>query len=157
MAKPSEERRIMPRGKHGLSKTPEYKIWITSKHRCFNAHYKTYSYYGGRGITMCSRWRESFKNFYADMGPRPSNKHSLDRINNDGNYEPDNCRWATHQQQMENRRAYSFSKIKGVCWRQKTKKWRVSILINGKKVHFGHFDDLNEAKKISDSVYASRK
>ena len=78
--------------------TPEYSIWVAMRARCRGNHRN----YGARGITVCERWN-SFANFLADMGPRPSKDHSIDRINNDGNYEPGNCRWATHQQQMRNR------------------------------------------------------
>ena len=89
---------------HGMTKTPEYNSWRGMKNRCFNPNYQHYSHYGSRGITVCDRWKNSFQNFLADMGSRPTAKHSLDRIDNDGDYCPGNCRWATKAEQENNKR-----------------------------------------------------
>lgn len=89
---------------HGMANSSEYHIWCGMKARCFNENNKSYKNYGGRGITVCDRWRDSFENFYEDMGPRPSSIHQIDRINNDGNYEPGNCKWRTPSENCLNRR-----------------------------------------------------
>jgi hypothetical protein len=87
---------------HGLSKAPEYRIWSGMISRCTNEKSDGFKYWGGRGIAVCDRWRD-FANFMADMGPRPSRGHSLDRYpDQDGNYEPGNVRWATRKQQARN-------------------------------------------------------
>jgi DNA-binding CsgD family transcriptional regulator len=92
--------------RHGecLPKTPEYIAWVAMKQRCFNSKNEVFEHYGGRGITVCNRWINSFENFLSDMGRRPTSKHTLGRIDNNGNYEPNNCRWETMTQQLRNRR-----------------------------------------------------
>lgn len=89
---------------HGKSRTRLYKVWTAMKSRCHHEGDPQYHHYGGRGIHVCDRWRQSFENFEHDVGERPSSKHSLDRIDNDKGYEPGNIRWATARQQLLNRR-----------------------------------------------------
>jgi len=95
----------------------EYRAWSAMKDRCLNPNHSAYSYYGGRGIAVCDRWL-SFANFLEDMGVRPHGR-SLDRIDNAGNYEPTNCRWATWSQQMKNRRGWKQPKAVTVATRRK--------------------------------------
>lgn len=100
----------------GYIETSEYGIWCAMKARCINKHTKTYESYGGRGITVCLRWTDplnGFANFIKDMGLRPSKQHSIDRRDNDGNYEPTNCRWATDAEQRRNKRTNFIVEYKG--------------------------------------------
>lgn len=89
---------------HGMGNSPEYTAWQHMRRRCSDPNNADYKNYGARGIQVCERWN-TFELFYCDMGPRPSLAHSIDRINNDGNYEPNNCRWATCTQQRRNSRS----------------------------------------------------
>ncbi len=100
---------------HGLSGTPEHKIWKGITKRCYNPKCAQYDDYGGRGIGMCDRWQgpAGFTNFLSDMGPRPSPKHSIDRIDNNKGYGPENCRWATRSEQARNKRNNRMFTING--------------------------------------------
>ena len=92
---------------HNDNITSEYTAWSNMKSRCNNPKFKQYKDYGGRGIKVCDRWLNSFKNFIDDMGKKPGPEYSIDRYpNNDGNYEPSNCRWSTSSEQLKNRRKY---------------------------------------------------
>lgn len=99
---------------HGMSNTPEFKRWADMIARCSKSSRADFERYGGRGVTVCQRWLDSFAAFYADMGPRPSPKHSIDRINNDQGYTPENCRWATATEQRVNQRRVTLIDHEGL-------------------------------------------
>lgn len=112
------ERRLKAITKHGCAQknkyTPEYVAWRAMRGRCLDNKNAGYKYYGGRGIKICKKWGE-FTKFLTDMGQKPSNKHSLERRNNDGNYTPNNCVWETHENQQKNKRIVSDVKCPNCC------------------------------------------
>lgn len=100
-------------GKNFPSNSQEYKIWTDIKTRCYNKNHRSYGYYGARGIKVCDRWVNSFDNFISDVGPRPSKDHSIDRIDFNLGYSPENCRWATNKEQARNKRNNVFVEYNG--------------------------------------------
>ena len=117
--------RINPE-KHGMKKTPEYKVWCDMKSRCNNIKHKSYPRYGGRGITVCERWINSFTAFLEDMSKRPFPKAQIDRIDNDGNYEPNNCKWATHAENLRHTSRTKLTMTKAIKIRAKYKKGNIT-------------------------------
>jgi hypothetical protein len=110
------------RQKHGKSETSEYRAWYSMIYRCYSSKCTSYTHYGARKIRVCDRWRTSFLNFLEDMGRKPSPSFSLERINNDGNYEPKNCKWATRNEQSNNTRSAQRKRVKLVWVKKPTKK-----------------------------------
>lgn len=98
---------------HGEYQSPEWRTWNHLKDRCLNPDSDNWKYYGGRGISVCDRWKHSFQNFLSDMGKRPTLKHGIERKNNAGNYEPSNCIWATQKEQNRNTRANRTLSLNG--------------------------------------------
>lgn len=119
------------------------------KQRCLNKNHYAFRYWGGKGIKVCERWlgKEGFLNFLEDMGRKPSYKHSIDRIDGNGNYEPSNCRWASQKEQQLNRKMpLGKSGVKGVTWNKKEKKYMVRKLINDRREFLGYFKTIEEAE-----------
>lgn len=144
---------LKPLEYHGLINTPEYPIWQAMKNRCRNPKQDSYKSHGARGIKVCERW-EKFSAFYEDMGPRPNADYSIDRINNDGNYEPGNCRWATIFQQSVNKGLMktNTSGYIGVSFHKKVKKWRAYVTRDYKVNFFGLYTTPEEAAYVRDQV-----
>lgn len=113
---------------HGMCGTTEFYSWTNMKTRCFNKKSQDYEDYGGRGITVCERWKNSFKNFVEDMGLKPAGKYSIDRLNTNGNYELGNCRWGTDEQQARNKRNNRWIECNGL--RMILEDWAVYFGVN---------------------------
>jgi len=109
----------MKQERHGLRYIPEYSLWLNIKNRCYNPKNPSYSYYGGRGIVMCDKWRDSFSAFYRDMGERPEN-HEIDRRDNNGIYSPGNCRWVKKVTNARNKKNSKWWYIDGVKYESLT-------------------------------------
>ena len=134
---------------HNKSSTPEYTAWCSMKTRCYNPNYQYYEHYGARGIEVADEWINDFRAFYNHVGPRPSAKHSLDRIDNNGNYEPGNVRWATDSQQKLNRgkqknNTTGTRNVYHISTR-KSMPYRVDATVNQKRVLVGYFHTEKEA------------
>ncbi len=133
---------------------PLYTTWIGMRQRCNNKNHAHYPRYGARGIKVCDRWNESFQAFISDMGERPEGL-TIDRVNNDGNYEPGNCRWASYSTQAHNRnvRRTNNTGYSGIAFDNKSKKYRVRRMnkLTGKRDYLGMAETLEDAKKMYDT------
>ena len=138
------------RYRNNKSKHPLYTTWCAMKARCHNSNATEYKNYGGRGITVCTEWRLSFETFIKDMGERPSTNHTLDRIDNDGIYCKENCRWATWKQQQENRDMSYRNKSGqvGVHYHKRDRVWISRITIDKKVYTLGYFKTFKEAQEV---------
>lgn len=131
--------------KHGLSNDPIYDCWVAMKARCFNEKNPQYFNYGKRGITVCDDWKNSFQNFLKDMGI-PNKGMTLDRINNNGIYEPSNCRWVSIQEQQKNKRTNNV--VPGVVFEKSRNKWRADISRHKKKIFLGRYNKFEDAVRV---------
>mgnify|MGYP003870253599 FL=1 len=138
--------------KHGKTDTAAYRVWAGMIDRCYNPNNQAYNYYGGRGIKVYRPWWK-FSKFYRDMGDKPK-EMTLERVNNNKGYYPNNCKWATRQEQMQNIRA------KGYFWDKRRKKWLAQITVNYQNIFLGYFHKEKNAKRaylVAKKKYHKRK
>lgn len=146
---------------HGMSKSKEYRCWQSMKERCYSGDWRVNAGYKKRGIVVCDRWLERFENFYADMGPMPTPKHTVERVDNNGNYCPENCKWATKQEQTRNtsrnvhievngcRKTRSeWSRVGGIS--EEAIKYRLSIGKSPVESIFAHKLSYHNCKRMTD-------
>lgn len=133
---------------------PLYHTWKGMRNRCYSVNYKQYKDYGGRGILVCSEWKgvQGFHNFVSDMGDKPTPKHTLDRIDVNGNYEPSNCKWSTSSEQAKNRRPRSISNYPSAAIRysESISSWEITVTMNRKilsRVRLNNMSDLEQVIK----------
>lgn len=144
------------RRKHGKSNTSIFHIWSNMIRRCHDPKNRAYSNYGGRGIKVCDRWLHSFENFLADMGERPSKEYSIDRIDNSGDYCPENCRWATIKQQANNTRRNINITHNGVS--HTLTEWCEILNVDNRKAHRRYQSGLSFREIFSkDNLIANRR
>ncbi|OFM07688.1 MULTISPECIES: AP2 domain-containing protein [unclassified Staphylococcus] len=132
--------------KHGMTGTLIYNKWKGMKQRCYNPNYDFYNAYGGRGIKVCDEWKDDFMQFYKDMGDIPFEGAELDRINNDDDYNPSNCRWVNHKENTNNRRKYhNKTGYTGVTYKPRLNKYQAQLYKNKKFIYLGVYETAEEA------------
>lgn len=129
--------------RHGRYYEPEHTVWRNMRKRCSDHRYA--QWYGN--VRVCDRWQNSYENFLADVGRKPTPDASLDRIDPSGHYEPSNVRWVPKHKQAHNTKTFRTNKtgVAGVSWSNTKQKWRAAIYVSNKQKHVGYFDDFNDA------------
>jgi len=134
---------------HGMTGSAEHRIWVQMRYRCSAPASADFDRYGGRGIKVDPRW-DSFEAFIADVGPRPSRRHTLDRIDNDGDYAPENCRWATNREQSRNKRTSSVLVFNGR--RQTVTDWAEELGISRSTIYMRLASGWSTTRALSEPV-----